>query len=69
MMACYDCNWDDQTQSFKKTLIILRTVSQRELTIVAGKFDFSNKSFYEVRLNNTITSYKDFKFLKFGMTR
>lgn len=49
MLASYDCKWYDQTKSFKKTLRTLRTVSQRELIIAAGKFDFSHKSFNDVR--------------------
>lgn len=47
--ASYDCNWIEQSKTFKKTLIRLRIVCQREIKMAAFKFDFSHSSFYVVR--------------------
>lgn len=46
--ASYECKWYEQTKSFKQTLIILRYVCQRELSLGVEDFMFSHESFYRV---------------------
>lgn len=46
--ASYDCKWYNQSKSFKKTLMILRIVCQREIQIGTVRMNFSNALFYQV---------------------
>lgn len=55
--ASYECAWYNQSNSFKKTLMTLRMVCQRDVTFGAVRFDFSNASFYRVLRFNEITHF------------
>lgn len=46
--ASFDCQWFNQSTSFKKSLIILRFVCQRETKIRAANLNFSHESLYQV---------------------
>lgn len=46
--ASYECNWIDQSTSFKKSLKIFRTVCLKEKKFIVGKFNFSHEGFSEV---------------------
>lgn len=46
--ATYNCKWFDQSKSFKKSLMIMRTACQRQIEIGFVNFDFSYESFFNV---------------------
>lgn len=54
--ATYDCIWFEQSKSFKKSLMIMRFVCQRELNVGVVRFGFSHESFYAVSENLIIIS-------------
>jgi hypothetical protein len=48
--ATYECDWINQSRSFKQKLIVMRTISQQPLQLKTVKFKLNRQSFYEVIL-------------------
>lgn len=51
LVSSYECNWDVQSKRFKSMLMILRILSIRKIRVGVGQFDFSFKTFYEVKFS------------------
>lgn len=47
--ASYECLWYNQSQSFKKTLLIMRFICQKEAKLGVIRFNFTHAYFYEVK--------------------
>lgn len=48
--ATYDCLWYEQSASFKKKLMLMRTVCRKELRLKSIKFALNFENFYRVIL-------------------
>lgn len=46
--ATYECDWISQPNSFKKSLIIIRFVCLRNMTIGVGEFYFTHETYWKV---------------------
>lgn len=55
--ATYDCKWYEQSKTFKKDLVTIRTVCIRETRIGVVKFGFSNESFYNVIIDHKFADH------------
>jgi 7tm Odorant receptor len=49
MNASFENNWMDQPPSFKRSLLIIRQMAQKELKITAGEITLNRENFYKVR--------------------
>jgi 7tm Odorant receptor len=48
MNASFENNWMDQPPSFKRSLLIIRQMAQKELKITAGGITLNRENFYKV---------------------
>lgn len=56
--ASYECNWFEQSKSFKSSLMILRTVVLRKFGVKTVNFKFTREAFYQVSFPEAIKDIK-----------
>jgi hypothetical protein len=57
MNASFENNWMDETKCFKSSMLIIRTVCQKEIKVTAGGIHLCYESFYKVlKLNLLLNS-------------